>query len=275
MTWGRGKLLRRLGILLVFSAALSLGWLAFKSTKNQAPLAVSSLISGILLITFLLWDSFATFWYFLGFSKRNSLYLICCVDSRFDTNIKILKDKMRTAPEKDLEIICEHGTQSTMSDYETRQPIRRLLALLLGRNISNLLITIATFSIVIISLGVWHNAAGGGTVNPYQHDCRLDRNTYISQLLHSFYYQSVIFQSLGDGNHVPTTALAQTLATGEAYIAMCYVALLLGGSLSVAIYAGSVLTENVVRNELRRALLPVWASRVPITDADDARIKTI
>ena len=272
VSWERGRWFRRLMVLLLLGMTLGFGW--FASTSDRVSLIYSSIIIAVVLVVGLLFDSFATFWHFFGFSKENIIYFITKVDSQFGAVVNKLKEDMRNAPESELESIVKHGTEGIMSDYENRQPVRSILALLLARNITNLLITVVTFSAISGNLIILHKCWGLKD-SPYRHECRPSGTRYGHLLLHGFYYHSVIFQSLGDGDHIPVTVPAQIVSTSEAYIAMSYLALLIGGSISAALYAEGRLTEHVVRRVLLRSLLPIWTRRVPIRQAGDPRLSGI
>jgi len=146
------------------------------------------------------------------------------------------------------------------------------LGLLLSRTALNLALTIATFGVLTANIAILHKAQAIKGY-PYTHDCNSE-GSYSHLLVHGLYYHTVIFQSLGDGGHAPMTLPAQMLATIESYLAMTYLALLLGGSLSVAIFVESALTEEVIHQELIRSVLPIWTRRVPITKPEDPRIST-
>jgi hypothetical protein len=276
VSWGPGKNGRRVIIVLLFGLMLGFGGYAHAFEWCKGSIAIFSLAIGMLLVLGLLLDSFATFWHFFGFSTRNSLYFVCGVDSRFNTIVRNLKNTLRNSspavsPEE-LEGIVTNEIKKVMNEYQTRQPIRSILSFLLRRNASNLLLTIVAFSAMSSDVLILHkhwNLEG----NPYKHECLSQANTsYGSLLWHDFYYHSVIFQSLGDGDHVPVSRASQVLATFEAYVAMSYLALLLGGSISVAVYAEQALTGPVIGTELYRAVLPIWTQRVPIKGPEDPRI---
>src|SRR5207253_6967506 len=165
----------------------------------------------------------------------------------------------------------ESQAKEISADFETRPPYPRITAVLFRRAIFNFVLTVLCFAIVTLAL-VYIDKYRGAATPTYGHDCSQIRNPGYA-LIHSFYYHSVIFQSLGDGEHGPKTILAQFIATLETFFAFFYLTLILGGIYNTATIVRDNLSPPIFKDSLVIYLTVLCAQKQPMVREDFSEFK--
>ncbi|HEV2883107.1 MAG TPA: hypothetical protein VGX24_17695 [Pyrinomonadaceae bacterium] len=160
----------------------------------------------------------------------------------------------------------ESQAREICADFETRPSYPRITAVLFKRAVFNFILTVFCFAIATWAL-TCKDKYSGATTPTYGHDCSVIGNP-VYAALHAFYYHSVIFQSLGDGEHGPKTNLAQAIASGETYFALFYLTLILGGIYNTASVVRDNLTPIIFRESLVKYFTTICASKMDIGRED-------
>ena len=225
---------------------LTLGYLGFE--KRNLPITASLVIPlCLILIAFLSIESISALVSLVAASLRERLILMRRLDKELDDAIDRAENASSEMDESEVRSLAREFS----SDFENKRPFPRLLRMILPKIFVNFIVTIVCFSLItmsLLSLSLFYHDG-----NPYRHNCFT--GDFFKALVHFFYYHSVIFQSLGDGDHVPQTLVPQIFATAETFVAFLYTLLIFASIFSSALYVESELTPEKLSRELSDRLL--------------------
>jgi hypothetical protein len=262
--------LRWATIAFLLIASLVASYSAFKDCGMPLS-AIGTIVFAGSLVLFLGTDSILYVRYLSYSSPREVLPLARTIDPQIGRAISDAEKYVKTLEAEALKAEIESQAKEILSDFQTRPPYPRIATALFMRTISNFLITILCFAILTIGLMYMDKYCRTG-VPTYGHDCSQMGN-FGSVLLHSSYYHSVVFQSLGDGAHAPQTISAQAIATIETLFAFFYLILILGGIYSTAAIVRDNLTPSVFRESLVIYLNVLCADKRPQGKDDIAELE--
>jgi hypothetical protein len=254
----------RCAVIIIFLlSGIASGYLAFMNILMPTS-SIFAIVFAALLMVFLLLDT--TFYVFsLLFSALGDrLHLFRIIDPEINARIRELEDSIMNLRPEEQEDKIASAANDYRSDFADRQPLGRVIVAFLRRTILNLLVTILCFTGITIGLAYWYKHYG--TQDIYTHHCLDKCYNFPDLILHFFYYHSVIFQSLGDGNHAPQTSSAQGIAIVEAFVAFFYLILIIGGSLSVSMFVHNELAPEKLSEALKDRLADLISSKHPITN---------
>lgn len=251
-------------ILLFLCMAIGSTYLAFDGYKLPYS-AILAIITSGLLILYLCVDSILFVRYLHLTSPREVLPLVRWIDPKISKVIIHTEEYVRSLEGEKLVTEIESYAREISSDFETKPPYPRIEGAIFWRSISNFLVTIFCFAILALALAQKDKYCEG--LNTYGHDCSQVKD-FKSAVLHSVYYHSVIFQSLGDGEHGPKTIYAQAIATIETYIAFLYLIIIIGGIYSTAAIVRDNMTPRLFRESLAEYLTVLCAKEKPIRKED-------
>ena len=225
-----------------------------------------AMVAAIGLVGFLALDSILYLRYLLYSSPREVLPLARRIDSQISRAIHDAEQYVKTFDGENLTNEIKSQAKEIGSDFETRPPYPRITVAFFKRAIANFLLTVLGFAFLTMALAYHEKYCRPGTF-PYGHNCT-EITSFPDAVLHSFYYHSVIFQSLGDGEHGPKTILAQSIASIETLTAFFYFILILGGIYSTAAIVRDNMTPKIFRESLEEYLDALCAPKKPKGIAD-------
>jgi hypothetical protein len=158
-----------------------------------------------------------------------------------------------------------------LSDFRQRPLFPRVAGRLLGVIGTNLLLTIAGFALLamnvtLLAMNVTLLACGGTQRSePYGHHCidltKDGPGDFTAAAFHFFYYESVVFHTVGDGAHTPATEGAQAVAIFAFFTYLFYVVVMFGGTLSAIMFVHSEFTPGKLCEAARGSMLVVVSDR--------------
>lgn len=253
------------GVLLL--GAVGSAYVVFQKGAMAWACAITTAFS-VLLILFLTADSVLYLLDLLYSSPREAIPLVRNIDPLIDRAINEAEQYIKQLEGSEQVKEISSQAREICSDFESRPPYPRVAARLIWRTIVNFLLTVFAFSLISMTLARWDaycNVGNPGYEKTYGHDCAAVDN-FGEALLHSFYYHSVIFQSLGDGSHSPRTERAQILATIETLMAFFFVILIFGGIYNAASIVRDNLSPTRFENNLIEYFTALSSSTNPTTN---------
>ena len=245
----RWKRARRGVLMLLPLLSIAAAYVAFAGRYLPTSGFIAILLS-VLLVLSLEFYSLSLFLSLIFASTHKRLDLVRMID--LDLH-KVIERAENASP-----LLCEPEIRSMArefgSDFAARRLFPRLATVLLSRMFCFFALTILAFSFItlsVIKLSGFYKTSD----QPYKHVCVNGTDSFPSVLAHLVYYHSVIFQSLGDGDHTPQRFWPQILATFETFTALLYSLVIFAGVLSVAVYVESEVTPEKLVDELARRLL--------------------
>lgn len=261
--------IRWIVISILFCATFVSAYVVFNRSQMSWSVPLTIILAAVLFV-FLAADSIIYVFDLLHSSPREVLPLVRSIDPLINKAITDSEGTIKDLTGDDQKKEITSQAREICSDFESRPPYPRITIRLFRRTVINFLFTVSCFAFITMTLTRWDaycNIENPGYVRTYAHDCAAEDN-YGKALLHSFYYNSVIFQSLGDGSHAPKTAIAQAIATGETLTAFLYLTLIFGGIYN----AGSIVRDNLTPARFESSLIAylttLSSSTSPVTKED-------
>jgi hypothetical protein len=253
-----------LGVLLILGVAL---YAALNS--GCRPCAAAVVVATVLYVIALSLDS-ANYLYTLlrSSSDGRAVDLVKNVDSLLEEAIVAAERAITAAEAASVDIAATSYSRALLGDFRQRPLFPRVARRLFAVIGLNFLFTVAGFSFLAMAVSLL--ACGGAQcTSPYGHSCieftKRSPGDFAADVFHFFYYQSMVFQTVGDGAHSPATPGAQAVAIFGFVTYIFNMVVMLGGTLSAIMYVHSEFTPDSLCDAVRSALRVVVSDRAPFS----------
>jgi hypothetical protein len=251
----------RIGVIVVLVLLIVVALRDAYDNLHMPASAIVAIVIAILLAFLLLVDSGLYVTSLLMCSLQRRLTLLKRVDSQLSFAIGRAEQYVSTTVVEKAEI--KSIANEFVSDFGNRRPFVRVAKALLVRTISNFWITVFCFAALSMSEALRLRFCGSLQL-PYGHEC-LTVGNFLTSLLHFGYYHVVVFQSLGDASHSPTTLFTQVVAILEACVSFFYFIFIFGGFLSTSMFVQSEMTPEKLCGEFHERLKTLASANAPIS----------
>jgi hypothetical protein len=262
-----GRLRLKLVIVAIFIGAAILLTHAAVTNCGMPFSAPSAIAIAILFMLFLLTDTLRFLFDLLYSSPNESLLLVREIDTEIKKALNDVEELVKSLKGEAQKDEIRFQARDICSNFLSRPPYPRITFRFACHAILNFLLIIFCFMVLTIGL-VRMDVYYGTSLLTYGHECFKD-STFYETLVHFYYYHVVIFQSLGDGHHSPTTIFAQAIAIGETFTSFFYIFLTFGGIYNAGATARDNLTPRLIRTSIEKYLVALCSNDNPVINSED------